>query len=149
MMEIEKELLMKKGFYVEVKRVGEIYKVTYPPHTILKEKSPSFNTTYTLVEDGVVMGKEFVLLAAFLRRLAIIADIFSQCHYLHISPELVFYVDSEGRLTTWQNLITIDMTEEDLKKEETVRRLMFKEDVSTEQSLPLFRSYKLIFGLLQ
>lgn len=153
------QILKKKNYVVKVERVDDFnFKVTYPPFNILdRDKSDAFTKSYSIKYPNnehevtqVVLDNEALEVAPYLIRLSILMDIYSQCHYAQISPELLCFYNAEGKEVKDFFELAKDMEPSDpayLTKEQTIYKMLVGEEVPVEEQKKVFKSWKLMKGL--
>jgi hypothetical protein len=150
------QILKKKNYVVKVERVGEYcdFKVTYPPFNIYEKKCDEFSKNYSVGYSGdlcvVTFDGESLELPHYLARLAILVDIYSQCHYAQINPSLICYFNTEGKEVKDFFELAKDMEPSNpacLTKELTIYKMLVGEEVPVEEQIKVFRAWKLMKGL--
>jgi hypothetical protein len=146
-MKKELEILYKKGYFVRVEVMGDKVLAHYPPANILEEHSEAFTKEYSLADGGVVLDGEFIPLPFYLRRLSILCDIYSQCDYAQMHKSLIFFFKGNERHENYLDLFE-SLNLEDADKEKVVYKLLVGEEVSQSEAIPVFRSFKMMKGLM-
>lgn len=145
------QVLKRHNYCVKVERIDDSHlKVTYPPFNIFTEKSAGFSKEYLIDNTGVVLDQDFIALPDYLRRVAIIADIHSQCYYLGIDKSLICFFDNDGKEV--ESIFTLTKANEpidknNLTREQIVYKMLVGEEVSQEEQVANFRNWKLMKGL--
>ncbi len=146
------KILKKYNYIVRVEQQSDesVYKVTYPPFNIFEQKHDSFTKEYKIDLEGVVMDGERVGLPSFLKRVGIIADVYSQCYYLKINPSLICYFNNKGEEKDDFFALNENLLEKDeLTKEQIIYKMLVQEGNGTtpEEQAANFRSWKIVKGL--
>jgi hypothetical protein len=143
------QILKSHNYCVRVEKTGPFsYTVKYPPYSLFENKDDSFSKEYLFEDLGVVMDGECVELPLSLRRVGVLADIYSQCYHLKIHPSLIFFFNEEGKeVKNFFELVGDILEKDDLTKEQIIYKMLIGEKVSDEEQLANFRSWKLMKGL--
>ena len=143
------EVLKKLDFYIKMEPVGNLkYRITYPAITMYDKKYESFTKDYSIEEGGVILDGEFIELPGYLKRLSIFCDIISQIYYLGMNSNLLCFVKEDKQINDIFELIDIELDQDSKLKEDILYKMLLSQDVPEDDKKKVFKSFKLMKGLI-